>query len=316
MTVLITGANGFVGSALCSRLSNSGVSVRPVVRNVDTAALSIYPLLPVVTDLERDTDWAAGLGSVSAVIHLAARVHVMDEQSADPLAAYRQVNVAATLNLARQAAQAGVRRFVFVSSIKVNGEVTLLGQPFTADDVPEPLDSYGVSKFEAEQGLRQIEAQTSMEVVIVRPPLVYGPGVKANFAALMRWVSCGIPLPLGAIHNSRSMIALDNLVDSLVTCLHHPAAAGQTFLVSDGEDVSTTELLRRIAHVMGKKSLLLPVPAFALEWGAGLLGKRAVAHRLCGSLQVDIDKTRRILGWTPPLSLDLGLKKAVEGMQQ
>jgi nucleoside-diphosphate-sugar epimerase len=314
MTVLITGANGFVGSAICSRLTHSGINFRPLVRNVHFVASSIYTLLPVVADLERENDWTAVLEKVTVVIHLAARVHVMDDRSEDPWAAYHRVNVAATLNLARHAAYAGVRRFVFVSSIKVNGEVTQLGQPFTADDVPAPLDYYGVSKFQAEQGLRQIEAQTGMEVVIVRPPLVYGPGVKANFAAMMHWVSRGVPLPFGAIYNSRSMLALDNLVDFLMICMQHPAAAGQTFLVSDGEDISTTELLQRTAQVMGKKTLLLPLPAFILEWGAALLGKRAMAQRLCGSLQVDISKNLHLLGWTPPLSLDQGLKKAVEGL--
>ena len=262
------------------------------------------------------TDWYTALNGVQAVVHCAARVHVMQDNATDPLQAYREVNVHGTLNLARQAAHTGVRRFVFVSSIKVNGEAIQLGQPFTADDVPAPSDPYGVSKLEAEQGLRDIEAQTGMEVVIVRPPLVYGPGVKANFATMMRWVDLGIPLPLGAIHNARSVVALDNLVDLLMTCLKHPAASGQTFLVSDGEDVSTTELLRRTAQAMGKKAFLLPVPAFVLEWGAAMLGKRDVAQRLCGSLQVDMDKTRRLLGWTPPLTLDQGLKKVVEGIKQ
>jgi UDP-glucose 4-epimerase len=269
-----------------------------------------------VGDLLPTTDWSTALNGVEAVVHCAARVHVMQDDATDPLQVYREVNVNGTLNLARQAAQAGVRRFVFVSSIKVNGESSLPGQPFTADDVPSPLDHYAVSKLEAEQGLRDIETQMGIEVVIVRPPLVYGPGVKANFAAMMRWVSLGIPLPLGAIHNARSIVALGNLVDLLVTCLQHPAAAGQTFLVSDGEDVSTSELLRRTTHAMGKRAFLLPVPAFVLESGAALLGKRAVAQRLCGSLQVDIDKTRRLLGWTPPLTLNEGLKKAVEGMNQ
>ena len=315
MTVLVTGASGFVGSAVCLRLLHEGFYVRPVVRTVKPAETFPNLLPTVIADLERNTDWSAALDGVTEVLHLAARVHVMGDQSADPLEAYRQVNVAGTLNLARQAAQTGVHRFVFVSSIKVNGEATEHGQPFTAHDVPSPLDPYGVSKLEAEQGLREIEAQTSMEVVIVRPPLVYGPGVKANFAAMMRWVARGIPLPLGAIHNARSMVALDNLVDLLETCLKHPAAAGQTFLVSDGKDVSTTELLRRTAQAMGKKAFLLPVPASVLEWGATLLGKRAVAQRLCGSLQVDIDKTRHLLGWNPPLTLDQGLKKAVESMK-
>jgi UDP-glucose 4-epimerase len=238
----------------------------------------------------------------------------MHDGATDPLAAYRLVNVEGTLNLARKAAATGVRRFVFVSSIKVNGEATQLGHPFNADEAPAPLDPYGVSKFEAERVLRALEAETGMEVVIVRPPLVYGPGVKANFASMVRWVERGVPLPLGAIHNARSMVALDNLVDLLMLCIKHPAAAGQTFLVSDGEDVSTTELLRRTAQAMGKKPLLVPVPAAVLELGAALLGKRAVAQRLCGSLQVDIEKTRNLLNWTPPLTLDQGLRKAVEGM--
>jgi UDP-glucose 4-epimerase len=206
-----------------------------------------------------------------------------------------------------------VKRFVFISSVKVNGEATLPGLPFTAADVPAPLDPYGVSKMEAEQALRQIAAETGMEVVIIRPPLVYGPGVKANFAALMRAVQRGWPLPLGAVHNQRSLVALDNLVDFIVTCLSHSQAANQTFLVSDGEDVSTTELLRRTANAMGKKALLLPVPAFALSWAACILGKGLIAQRLCGSLQVDIDKTRCLLGWTPPLTLDQGLHKVVKG---
>lgn len=269
-----------------------------------------------VGDLLPSADWGTALKGIDAVVHCAARVHVMQDDVTDPLQAYREVNVSGTLNLARQAARAGVRRFVFVSSIKVNGEATHPDQPFTADEVLAPLDPYGVSKLEAEQGLREIEEQTSMEVVIVRPPLVYGPGVKANFASMMRWVSRGIPLPFGAVHNVRSIVALDNLVDLLVTCLKHPAAAGQTFLVSDGEDVSTTELLRRTAQAMGKTGCLLSVPAPVLELVAAILGKRAVAQRLCGSLQVDIEKTRRLLGWTPLLTLDEGLKKAVKGMKQ
>ena len=314
--ILVTGANGFVGSALVRRLATGCESkgVVAVVRHkLESQPESVK--LVQISDLLTTTDWSGTLSGIEAVVHCAARVHVMQDDATDPLQAYREVNVNGTLNLARQAAQAGVGRFVFVSSIKVNGETTQPGQPLTANDVPSPLDPYGVSKLEAELGLREIEAQTGMEVVIVRPPLVYGPGVKANFASMMRWVARGIPLPLGAIQNARSMVALDNLVDLLVTCLTHPGATGQTFLVSDGEDVSTTELLRRTAQAMGKKAFLFPVPATVLELGISLLGKRAVAQRLCGSLQVDIEKTRRLLGWSPPLTLDQGLKKAVEGMK-
>jgi nucleoside-diphosphate-sugar epimerase len=313
--ILVTGATGFVGSALIRRLAAERAcnGVVAAVRSKATSPEGVRQVL--VRDMSPNIDWSRAVNGIDALVHCAARVHVMKDDATDPLEAYREVNVSGTLNLARQAAQAGVRRFIFVSSIKVNGETTQLGQPFTAEDAPSPLDPYGVSKLEAEQGLRDIEAQTGMEVVIVRSPLVYGPGVKANFASMMRWVASGIPLPLGAIHNARSMVALDNLVDLFVTCLKHPAAAGQTFLVSDGEDVSTTELLRRTAQAMGKRAFLLPVPAFVLEWGAALLGKRDVAQRLCGSLQVDINKTRRLLGWTPPLTLEQGLKKALEGIK-
>jgi nucleoside-diphosphate-sugar epimerase len=267
----------------------------------------------VTGDLEPAADWSVALAGISAVVHLAARVHVMADTAANPLEEFRRVNVQGTLNLARQAAAAGVRRFVFVSSIKVNGEATQPGFPFTADDAPAPLDAYGVSKMEAEQGLREIARQTGMDVVIIRPPLVYGPGVKANFAAMMRWLKRGVPLPLGAIHNQRSLVALDNLVDLIVTCITHPAAANPIFPVSDGEDVSTTGLLRRMGQAMGRPARLIPVPAGLLKLAATVLGKPDVAQRLCGSLPVDIEKTRRLLGWTPPLSLDEGLRRAAGG---
>jgi nucleoside-diphosphate-sugar epimerase len=312
--ILVTGATGFVGRAVVQRLLAEDQSRRlaAAVRR-DAPKLSDRVLQHVTGDLESSTDWSAALGDVSAVVHCAARVHVMADTAANPLEEFRRVNVQGTLNLARQAAAAGVRRFVFVSSIKVNGEVTQLGRPFTADDAPAPVDAYGVSKMEAEEGLRAIASQTGMEVVIIRPTLVYGPGVKANFAAMMRWLKRGVPLPLGVIHNQRSLVSLDNLVDLIVTCLTHPAAANQTFLASDGEDVSTTELLHRMGQAMGRPARLIPVPASWLKLAAAMVGKQDVAQRLCGSLQVDIEKTRRLLGWTPPLTLDQGLKKAAEG---
>lgn len=312
--ILVTGGTGFIGKALVKRLIGDGFPTRISIRRqgvtVPAGAQTVR-----VADLSPEIDWQAALEGISAVVHTAARVHVMEDKAADPLAEFRRVNVAGTLNLARQAAAAGVTRFVFVSSIKVNGEATELHRPFSANDEPAPLDPYGVSKMEAERGLYEIASQTGMEVVMVRPPLVYGPGVRANFASMMRWLRRGVPLPLGAIHNARSLVALDNLVDLLVICLTHPAAAGQVFLVSDGEDVSTTELLRRAAQAMGRSARLLPIPSTWLEGAAALLGRRNVAQRLCGSLQVDIEKTRQVLGWRPPLTLDEGLKKAVEGFE-
>ncbi len=312
----MTGATGFVGGALVWRLA-SDVSFNGVVDAVRSKANTLPQGVKqvLVTDLLQNTDWSEALQGIDAVVHCAARVHVILDDATEPLQAYREMNVRGTLNLAQQAAKAGVRRFVFVSSIKVNGEATQLGQPFTADDEPAPLDPYGISKLEAEIGLREIEAHTSMEVVIVRPPLVYGPGVKANFASMLKWVALGLPLPLGGIKNARSLVAIDNLVDILVICIRNPTAAGQTLLVSDGEDVSTSELLRRIALVMERKSILLPVPAFLIEWGAALVGKRLVARQLCGSLQIDINKTRQLLRWNPPVSLDEGLRRTIKGHQ-
>jgi UDP-glucose 4-epimerase len=265
----------------------------------------------IVGSIDRATNWTEALREVDAVFHLAARVHVMKDTAVDSLAEFRKVNVLGTLNLARQAAAVGVKRFVFVSSVKVNGESTPVGQAFTEADEPNPQDAYAVSKFEAEQGLREIAADTGMAVVIIRPPLVYGPGIKANFAALMRAVQRGWPLPLGAVRNQRSLVALDNLVDFVVTCITHPQAVNQTFLVSDGQDLSTTELVRGMAHAAGVPARLLPVPVWALQAGATLLGKGDAVQRLCGNLQVDISKARQLLGWVPPVSVDEGLRRAV-----
>ncbi len=311
--MLLTGASGFLGRAVVAEARRRNLALHLAMRT--RAALPDGVAGSAVGHIDGETDWSDALPGCTVVMHLAARVHVMSESADDPLSEFRRVNVAGTRQLALQAAAAGVRRFIFVSSIKVHGEHSQPGRPFTASDAPAPLDPYGVSKLEAEQALRQVAAETGMEVVIVRPPLVYGPGVKANFASLLRWLGRDRPLPLGAVHdNRRSLVALDNLVDLLVTCIDHPAAANQTFLVSDGEDLSTTALLQRMGQALGKPARLLPVPPAWLRWGAMALGKAAVAERLLGSLQVDITHTRQTLGWAPPISVDEGLRRAVAGM--
>lgn len=311
MKVLVTGANGFVGRALCEALARAGHEVVAGVRR--PCGLPGERILPPLEDAEA-WDTAAGL-ACDTVIHLAARVHVMREQAGDPTALYRSANTAATLALARAAARAGAQRLIFLSSIKVNGEHSEPGRPFTAKEQPSPQDPYGVSKMEAEQGLHQIGAATGLDIVVVRPPLVYGPGVKANFASLMRAVSRGLPLPLGAVtHNRRSLVALDNLVDLLLTCVDHPAAANQTFLVSDGEDLSTASLVRRMGQAIGRPARVWPVPPLLLSLVATLVGKKAAAQRLLGNLQVDITHTRETLGWTPPIGVDEGLRRAAAGM--
>ncbi|WP_339729001.1 SDR family oxidoreductase [uncultured Pseudomonas sp.] len=309
-SILVTGATGFVGSCLVAKLSQMADFCVLGAHRVDLPFVD-YPSA-VVGDINNDTDWRTVVHGQEVVIHSAARVHVMDDNSFDPLTEFRQVNVDGTLNLARQAAAAGVRRFIFISSIKVNGEGTTVGAPYHADAQPAPVDLYGISKMEAEQGLRTLATETGMEVVIIRPVLVYGAGVKANFLSMMHWLHKGVPLPFGAIHNRRSLVALDNLVDLIVTCIDHPAAANQIFLVSDGEDLSTTELLRRMGVALGKPARLLPVPSWMLEAGATMLGKKALSQRLCGSLQVDISKTRELLNWTAPVSVDEALRKTAK----
>ncbi|MGN2412040.1 UDP-glucose 4-epimerase family protein [Pseudomonas syringae] len=302
--VAITGATGFVGGAVVRRLlDKTRHSVRVAVRGVHDLSADRVDVVNVES-LAPDNRWESFVTGADVVIHCAARVHVLNEQSAEPDQEYFRANVTATLNLAEQAAAAGVRRFIFLSSIKANGEFTLPGAPFRADDPCRPLDAYGISKQKAEEGLRELAARTGMQVVIIRPVLVYGPGVKANFMNMMRWLDRGIPLPLGAIHNRRSLVAVDNLADLILVCIHHPAAANQTFLVSDGDDVSTTRLLRTMGHALGKPARLLPVPAAMLNGAAALLGKRAFSQRLCSSLQVDISKTCTMLDWRPPMSIE------------
>ena len=315
MTTLVTGANGFVGSALCARLRKDGVSVRGAVRTLRSQRDCAEEV--AIGGLSSVTDWTCALRSVRQVVHLAARVHVMNDKSSDPFSEFRRVNVAGTANFARQAATAGVKRFVYLSSIKVNGEFTTFRQPFTADDVPAPEDPYSVSKYEAERLLRQMATETGMEVIIIRPPLVYGPGVKANFESMLRWLARGVPLPLAAVtDNRRSMVTLDNLVDLIMTCLNHTAAANQTFLVSDGEDLSTADLLRRMGETLERPARLFYVPTALLKLGATVVRKPGIYQRLCGSLQLDITKTQQLLDWTPPLSVDEGLRRTADGFRK
>lgn len=308
--ILVTGANGFVGRAVVAEAKRRGLRVRAAMRTAgdvpEGAELSIAP------SLEAGSDWRPLLKGVDAVVHAAARVHVMRDTADDPLAAFRRVNVNGTMELALQAVQAGVRRFVFISSIKVNGEGTSADAPYRADSPPQATDPYGISKLEAERGLLELARGAAMGVAIIRPVLVYGPGVRANFRSVMKWIRRGIPLPLGAIHNRRSLVALDNLVDLILTCVAHPAAANQVFLVSDGEDVSTPGLLRSIAAAMQKRAALIPVPPALLQFLLSLFGLGAQGRRLCGSLHVDIGKTRERLGWTPPVRFDVAIQRTVD----
>lgn len=315
-TLLVTGANGFVGRALVSRLASRGqpqviAGVRQAGADVPAGARQVF-----VPSLGAMADWTTALKGVGQVVHAAARVHVMDEADTDPLAAFRRVNTEGTLALAQQAAQAGVRRFVFISSIKVNGEQTAPGQPFAADQPVMPTDPYGLSKHEAEQGLLRIARDTAMEVVIIRPVLVYGPGVGANFASMMQWLSRGVPLPLGAVNNRRSLVSVDNLVDLITVCLDHPNAANQIFLVSDGEDLSTTDLLRRLGQHLGRRPWLLPVPPHLLARFARLIGRTSITQRLLGSLQVDIAKNHQMLGWQPPQPLEQALAMTANAFKE
>lgn len=312
--ILVTGASGFVGGALIQRLAidnHKAAIVAATRRLIENLPVNVNQVQ--VGDLLPSTDWSIALQGVNVVVHCAARVHVMTEISNDPLVEFHRANVEGTIRLAQQAAEAGVRRFVFISSIKVNGESTELGYPFSTADAPAPLDPYGVSKMEAEQGLRELSVCTGMEVVIIRPPLIYGRGVKANFAAMMQWLKRGLPLPLGGItFNRRSLVFVENLVDLIQICINHPKAANQTFLISDDEDVSTTTLLRKMAKALGYPARLVNIPPTIIKLSARLIGKPGIADRLCGSLQVDITKTKELLGWKPKFSLDEGLLRTAK----
>lgn len=309
--ILVTGATGFVGGAVLHALYESGVSLVAHVR-APSGELPGDVKQAIIPNIDADSGWGDALLGADVVIHCAGRVHVMSEAYVDPLSEYRKVNVNGTLALARQAAAAGVKRFIFISSIKVNGEMTPEGAVFRHDDIPAPIDAYGISKAEAEVGLAALCEETGMELVIIRPPLVYGPGVKGNFSRLIDLTGQGIPLPLGAVNNKRSLVALDNLISLIVLCTTHPNATGQVFLVSDGEPVSTPSLIRALASAMGKRCWLIPVPGWMFRVGLSLVGKQAAANRLLGSLVVNIDHTRSTLGWRPVVSLQEGLLSTVE----
>jgi nucleoside-diphosphate-sugar epimerase len=313
LAILVTGANGFVGKELCTELSQQGFAIRSVLR-LKMKQAKCYEQI-AVGSIDAETNWVSALKDIDIVIHLAARVHVMKDKVSNPLEEFRKVNVDGTLALATQAAKAGVKRFIFISSIKVNGEATELNAPFTEQDPANPQDAYAVSKYEAEQSLLLIAQQTGMEIVIIRPPLVYGAGVKANFASMLRAVRRGIPLPLGAIRNKRSFVYVGNLVSLIERCIDHPAAKNQVFLVSDGHDLSTTELLQECTAALNVQSRLVPVSQNLIESFAAFFGKQSVAQRLCGNLQVDISKAHTLLGWKPPIPVADGLKVTALALQ-
>lgn len=309
MSILVTGHTGFLGQVLVRYLQPKFSSITLVGRR----SLELQSSVFYQREMSSDADYSDCLSSIDVVIHCAARVHIMNDEASDPIMACREVNTYGTLNLAKQAVKAGVKRFVFISSIKVNGESTDAKRPFTANDVHNPQDPYGLSKSEAESQLLALGQETGMEIVIIRPPLVYGPGVKANFASLLNLASKGLPLPFGCFNtNRRSMVSVDNLVDLIVTCIDHPKAANQVFLVSDDEDLSTAQLISRLSRACGKSGFLLPIPVFLFKVVARVLRKKDVIERLSGSLRVDISKTKDVLSWSPPQSVDDGFKLTAE----
>lgn len=311
--ILLTGSTGFVGCALLSELQEL-----PDFRVFSAVRSAVSPAsddIVVVGNIDEATDYSSVLDGIKAVVHLAARAHIMCDEAIDPLAVYRKVNVEGTINLARQAAEAGIKRFIYISSVKVNGESTTKNPAYTECMSVKPEDAYGISKYEAEEGLKQVAADTGMEIVIIRPPLVYGKGVKANFLTLLRLSTMQLPLPFACIRNKRSMIYVGNLADFIIRCIDHPAAANQTFLVSDDDDVSLSRLFRLIRRSMGRRPWLVPVPVFLFKLAGKLLGRQAMVDRLVGDLQVDSSKARNLLGWVPPYTIEQGIAATVAGFK-
>ena len=334
MNILLTGASGFVGQALAKEFDAEGHAVTALLRGASKNLPSRVKQIPLVElghlskttrinalagienrdSLECYEEIKDALKQTDVIVHAAARVHIMNDHAEDPLAIYREINTKSTLRLASMAASQGVKRFIFLSTIKVNGEQTNNRSPFTETDDCQPSDAYAVSKYEAEIGLAQIAKETGMEVVIIRPPLVYGPGVKGNFASMINWVKKGVPLPLGSVKNHRSLIALENLVNFISLCLAHPKAANETFLISDGEDLSTTQLIQKIALILRKKNRLFPIPVKLIQLLASLVGKEAIVNRVFGSLQIDSGKARRILNWKPLINIDEQLRRMIRSV--
>ena len=309
--ILLTGSTGFIGKSMCKKFEEKSISFIAPVRSIAGKSTESAKLLKI-DSITSETDWSVALKNVNTVIHLAAYVHTMSSSTTSLLSEYRKVNTAGTLNLAKQAAQSGVVRFIFLSTIKVNGEYSLENKPFIADDVNIPTDPYALSKYEAEHGLRELAAKTGMEVVIIRPPLVYGPGVKGNFQSMIKLLSKGYPLPFGSVRNMRSLVAVDNLTDLIIRCVDHPAAANRIFLASDGEDISTTELLIEISKALEKPNRLIPIPQSILEIALRIFGKKEIAIRLFGNLQVDITETTQVLDWKPVVGFEKAVKNTVQ----
>ena len=309
MKILITGSSGFLGSNIINKLELLDYNIISVLRKITSASSSNSMQ---IGEINGDTDYKDIFVGTDIVIHCAARAHIMNEEVADTLAEYRWVNVDGTLNLAQQAADAGVKRFIYISSIKVNGESTSGSVPFTEKDTATPIDPYGVSKYEAEEGLKKIAAETGMEVVIIRPPLVYGAGVKANFLNLLKLSSTKFPLPFGLVNNKRSMVYVNNLVDFIVKCIDHSAAANQTFLISDNDDLSLSGLLQLIRKSMNKSARLIPVPIFLFKLAGLIFRKQDVVDRLVGDLQVDTSKAISLLDWKPPYTVEQGIQATVD----